>query len=1582
MMTRQYLKKSVRLSGTGDQGTFIRTFEVRKVLSEGASSICYEASYKDSAAGVLKEFYPWNAYVLERDEDGQLVRSEEFHDADEWFRKAVQEYLEPYQMLLDVKKHSTDQDLATFIPAFEIYYGCDEKGRRNGTVYMWTPRPRVETFDKICEEIHEHPGKNPEHKLIQILYAIESLAKRVCALHCADLLHRDINPSNFGFEKLRDETLTQTLQMFDINSICSVFGKMEQTVGTKGYMEPESGYEIPTNQTDLYSIGATLFYAIVICEETRKNGFLYQSSYYGRLGELVGESELLRASETNAHPRLRNILTTILRKCLCERTYRYANCEELIEDLDQAICFALPSDLAKKHIPGARWVLADLEESLDKNKEKNSRLAIQYHLYEKPLYQCMKEEDASLNVLAIGFGNYGQKFLDACLPNGQLLGKPLLATVVSDDSAGEEFTRRKHHGKQLSDRELYLSERPELSDFFEIEGAFGDEKTQGKNSGESGGTGARLCGKSRADSGEEACVNMDGASPDEGTLKKFRTEDMYGKIRFETRKLNCGSRRENVSVIRTIIEEGRPHYIFVALGEDELNLQTALACREALDTLGMEGLVSYVCEAAVSMQRHGTDIQKQDAKMQERGSDIQNRVICKQEQNAGMQKKGVDGQRTEAGEVAAGRQRTEAGEVAAGRQRTEAGEVAADGQEPAPDLYPVYVSADAKKSGQSAEIERMALNAHLVWKKERNIAFRDIRKEFKKPYNHDACISTVLSIKYKLHWLGIDLAALGPEEAARRFAQSGCGTAKKNADLKNKLVCMEHRRWVAEKLCLGWRRITDLTECLSGPTRDERHKRHVCIVRSRPDQKLSSDFGSSSNFSKWDTATEEELDGLDELDRMSVELHRMYEKNAQIAKRHNLLGGNTIMEIKSLAGEDKKVAAAFWEWYVCLENLWRGEKNRERANQYEGLKLPLLEASEQSDILTATEKKTLAAQVRAFDAMFRPVLESARYRDWKQDDVALTEQIPFILTWSETITMIIPYETGENKEFNNVASASAALPKRILYLYSARKGQDLRSLYDSVPYVVNYMEKKNFRASVDFLLLCERAAVITGGSQRGEDSAADDIAQKLKRLGKGRIRKVKVFIAAKAEEAYPALEKYLGKKLRAKEADAAEKTVCANIFNEKAKYIFAEKNETKLSYLLEGKGFYEMLPNYRFDSSTIKFHSVAGCSMLSYIRRAPAISVSDMAALKLSRGAPGRIPEFIMDYKELWKKYCGNTSLWKAMCDALGSYTQKNDCLAVFRKKSEEEKDDISLPYFYLVPFACRPGCEKVLKALKEQGIAEKDSCVSEYSAESCRITIVDRCGYKTEFDRLFSNVYALMLPDEVETSLNMKNRELRIQFDNLIVTDAQMPVNKGTANQGGVPDKPAGTRYAQSRALLTWFSERGYLINLRTTADGKAGFTFATRQVKELLTKAGKMLEIYTYHKIREFGFFDDVVGSYELDWEGTEIRNEFDCIATKGFRSLFIECKARNELEQDFYFKLSTLARKFGINATAVLVADTQEKDTDENARINAMQRKRGEMLGVVTIWKPEEISNIGHTLMKVINGTHLAEEEDGLR
>ena len=212
----------------------IRIFHIENVINEGSTVICYEALNEDRTKGVLKEFYPRTAYGLERNSQGQLIHSEKYKAAFKRFTREEKEYIDTYEMLSAEKQSGLYSDMETFIPHFELYYGCDDIGKKTGTTYIWTPHPQIETFEKICSEIHADPYTEPEHKLVLVLSAIKSLTECICSLHCAGMLHRDIKPSNFGFLKCGDELLTQSVSIVDVDSICSVYKYPEKIVYTEG----------------------------------------------------------------------------------------------------------------------------------------------------------------------------------------------------------------------------------------------------------------------------------------------------------------------------------------------------------------------------------------------------------------------------------------------------------------------------------------------------------------------------------------------------------------------------------------------------------------------------------------------------------------------------------------------------------------------------------------------------------------------------------------------------------------------------------------------------------------------------------------------------------------------------------------------------------------------------------------------------------------------------------------------------------------------------------------------------------------------------------------------------------------------------------------------------------------------------------------------------------------------------------------------------------------------------------------------------------------------------------------------------
>lgn len=1232
-----------------------------------------------------------------------------------------------YQKLKDLKTGRKSSELADFIPSFELYSAEFEDGKQS---FLWLYEQGQLSFDQVINQIRSDGGKNAEKNLRRILNLAAVLADCTAALHEQEFYCKTLTAEQIGLWRTKEERI-RSLVFRDISEI-------------KPFQNKEA--DIRHNIAD---IGRILFQTLVITEETQEDGGIYRDEYADRICSMIDSSLLICSSEQNAHPYIRHALTMILENCLNDGEMVYTDCRQIADDLRMTLYQLFP------------------EKSTSKGNGSNSGLTVQYHLYESPLYQMVGDDEQNIRILILGFGGYGQKFLDYCLQTGQDLSQYLQVTVIS---------------RNLSDKEIYLQSRPELIDFFCVDGSLNEQ------------------------------------------------EESWGTIQFGMENLTFGTEEPDVEVLNALIKKIHPHYCFIALGNDGLNVNVSAACRKLCKNEGISCSINFVEE----------------------------------------------------------------------KERDE-------GTLPS-DMHPVQIYKNIGDSQLSKEIERMAFNVHLVWEKGLNLDYSTVREDFRKPYNHDASVSCVLSIKYKLHSVGIDLDQYSFQEAAELFARIS------GKQLKNKLICAEHSRWVTEKLCNGWRRMRNLDECVGGRTSDKRRKLHICICHSKPDRKLTDNWDG-----KWDSASEWELQKLDEIDRLSVEMHRMYVKQAKKVKKQNILNGNLISAIRMLIADDRKASVSFQEWFTCMKEIWNDDTSK--VQLYKALKRAFLEAASGLEL---HRKKALFKAVNSLEEVFWPIVASGEYRDYKQDDIALIDHIPFILTYTDDIYMVIPF-IADGSGFENICAATVVNPFRIIYIYALEHVKDWEAFIGSLSCVVNYMKKKHLRAGIDLILIVNAKTV---------SLLSENPDEQFRSLLIGKLRQLKIIRAETICEIANPVYEYLEKRAQGKR-----------------KFVL-EQNNSKFSYLLAGAGIYEKFDSYTFHSEAVSFKERAGHRMFGFIKKRPFITVADMIALSGSVSVNISQPEFFGDYQELWEMYQKNTWTWKYMCDQLGKYADENDTVQMFVRKSSSDCTEMQ-SYRFLIPSDCQKAAEQLLYQLKTYKIASEGSMVSSFMSDACEVLIKDRYDLKDKYSYIFSNPYILSNPDAFNIFFNAKKHAVEVRFDHLIV--------KGVC---------FSNKKSQIVNLLEFFKQKGY-INGLNISDDKVYFTYATRQIKKLMTSAGRIFEIYVYHQLKEYGKFDDVVSGYEISWKGSNITNEFDCIVTKGFSSLFVECKMRPELDQNYYFKISSLARQFGINAKAVLLADTQEKDFYDTAKVNDMQRQRGRMMDVVTVYRQKDIENIGKTFMKILNG-----------
>lgn len=1372
----------LKLYSETDASKTASTFRLRKKLSgKGSFAVSYDAE-QSAGRGVLKEFYPRDLEkYIRRSENGENFFISESENLRTEFISRREDYLKPYRLLQNFLRENPE--LYFFIPHFEIYFNSPAEKNSVETAFIWTPgTPESKTFEKFCAELHKNPAKKSEHKLFTALNLVYNLTLCTCAMHRAGLVHGDIKPSNFGFLTL-NEKLSEPLKisLFDVNSISSVYQPPKEKFYSPGYTEPEFSFENPCNLTDIYSIGATLFHAIILTEETAARNFTYADENFAELKNLVAASELIKCSTTNSDPKLRAILTKIFQKTLCPRENRFKDCEELAENLNRAICRLLPNELSARFASGEKLILRDAEKSLRKAERKNAETNLKYHLYKYPLYEKVRPNESTLKVLIFGCGNYGQKFLDYCLQLAQVVGKNFSATIITED---------------IADKELYLSERPEMKNFFSI----------------------------------------DGSTP---TFKPA-----LGEIFFEEKKISLSQHRANSDavddVISNLCDEDRPHYIFVAFGNDTLNKNIAERCREAAHALENDCRITFVSEEKYNRPSYNG-------------------------------------------------------------------------------IIPVNVCEPVEKNPIHPEIERQALNVHLVWEKNLNVDIKKVKAEFRKPYYYAACVANVLAVKYKLFRLGIAADKIGVEVAAKIFAEKILSSGdKKNSEaatLKDKLMAEEHNRWVVEKICSGMIR-RSVAECIDGKFKDDKKNSHACLVPCRSDSMLQKKYPDQIT---WDALSPAEISELDDLDQLSVNLHKIFLERAEEIKKSDSSRFALAEDIKSLILRDKKAIDAFAELFSCLNDVWNG--NRDRVKLLANLKANFLNAIEN---LPKEKSATIAERLAALEKIYKYAVLSMEYRDFKDDDRALNQNIPFILTYSENIQIVVPFAAGNcNDElFKFIAAAVVINPAKIIYAAICENKSGLDVLKNSLSHILSYIRRKNLKSEVEFVAVCNFS-----------QSACETAAEDLKSLDRNRIKVVNFIrlpgFKNSPEKVTREFEKYFRRKTKTKAR------------------IILEFNSSPLSILFSRAATHMKFDSYSFDSRTMKFESISNCEFPKYIRKKNFITVNDLNVLNNSQGNSGRRPPFFWNFEKIWQQYFRDTATWKILCNNLSRHSEQNDVIAKLKTSPNTQKGAL-VEKEYIIPVECMKSAEKILQHLKEKNIIKRGE-VKAVNSESCEVSLSESSVNAASYDKIFSCPEKLLNPEYI--FFTPKDGIVGINFDSLSV--------KNFLPEGNFP-------FQRLQYLLKFLEAEKLLNNVKIDA-GSISFTYATRAVKELLTVAGQILELKIYYDCANSGNFDDVAVNFVVGWEKSSQINEFDCVLTKGFATLFVECKARGVIEQDFYFKFNELRKKFGINSIGVLIADTGK--STELSPSNLEQIKRGEELGVITIWKNTEIENIGKKLSEIL-------------
>ena len=1443
---RDYLTGSIMLSRNED-GSMPEEYSITDIIGEGSSTVCYEATriLKDGTkeTGKLKEFYPIDSvfgnekwyYSLERLSNGQLVPGA---GTVRKFGEMCEDYLSTYRLLKKVMADNPKNEiLKGYIQYGEILYGCmnqmdtdnasDDENHQKPTVYIWSLGVPGKGFDQYLSEIRKTLKKNPENILQEILCVMDALTDCIKALHTAGLMHMDIKPSNLLVQYDSDFKIKpNNISLFDINTLCSVDSKYIRVSGTEGFCAPEVAKGKADNRSDIYSMGAMLFNAIVITKDIPDG--LYRKEYYSRIDQLVRHSELFSTSETNSDSALMSRLCTILKKCLAENPgARYQSCSELKFDLD----------LARQRLSQVWWT--PVAKSAEGLIEPSA--VIQKLLYEHPLYEAIGDQEKDINVLVIGSGTYRQKFIDICLQSGQMSDVNLNIVAVSDEP--EE------------DKEAYLRFRPAITEFVNINGSMMDNEAK-----------------------SYATLDFKGV----GDLSPDQSE----RLRFTDKMSQVNHDIIESLILQSVEAEKEYDYVFVSLGNDRLSESFAKAFSKEL---GHACPVCYICQNIVNQTE----------------TDSENKI------------------------------------------------------------YAVCVNAPVDIASIGKGLGEMAFNTHISWNDSLNIDVMNERKKFfegeseKDKYNRTSSLAFALSVKYKLHSVQIECDDL--IEAAQIFSDQILEARFTDPAAKAKfdrLVDLEHRRWLIDRAEDGWTAPKDekgkllLENCvIRGSVKDSVNRTHPCMVRGSESSPLKDLKYLENDHLLWD---EGEIDSeLDDLDRMSIELHRCFRIHAEKLKKDSLYQNPDLLFIQNLIpAEYDKTERAFKQFQFALKNIINGVESYSRQYGYyqDALKKSLTALSYES-------RTKIEERLAVIEHAFFPVVESNLYRNYKAYDEVLIEKIPFILTYNYMPVIAMAFEDGKFQNgkneavFTNVAAATVLSPEVIKYLYCFNNSSDVGLFIQKLDAVLNYFEKRNVHSGIEMVIAC------LGEVPNRERERLQRELTKIKRShskdkGNAWLEKEIIYDVDSYAEAMRRISDYL-KENRVDLYDVGN-PLFPSVYDNAMFIGQIDKLE---------------IPYFEFDWRRKAFTKRINCEYLKYVKDASFIRIRDMFALMNASDNRFNLPEFADDYEKLWEIYTGRyisggnfergVENWNRLCMCLDKYESDQNPLAKLEIITRNPSSYKTLNYF--LPEFCFPTVKMLIQKLVEFGIAEQESSIMTHTSDTCKLELKINASYEQELKKVFIDP-RILLPyygAEVRKYKTYNKEYVEIKYNNLTVKDANLDLDG------------SGRHNNHIFKVLKQLEKKHFITQLSQDTDDPrlVSFEYSSPRIKKLLTNAGEILEVYAYYDVLKTGYFDDVACGYEFDWESGSVKNELDLVLTKGFKSMFVECKAVVELKLDYYHKLHSIADHFGIGTIKVLLGNTYAHSNQVANEVNTMQRSRGNQLHIVTISNETKIINIGKTLKKLM-------------
>lgn len=667
---------------------------------------------------------------------------------------------------------------------------------------------------------------------------------------------------------------------------------------------------------------------------------------------------------------------------------------------------------------------------------------------------------------------------------------------------------------------------------------------------------------------------------------------------------------------------------------------------------------------------------------------------------------------------------------------------------------------------------------------------------------------------------------------------------------------------------------------------------------------------------------------VDMLDRASVEAAgRIYEEYKQIknSDAFETIGDNSYKTLQRDCGKvdrlfgiigrnDLKTEKLLNEYVRCLDSILGLSVTALRRR--EKCKNDLLNNVNAREDLTADQKKFIRSSVAAVDRLVEPAAEYLTLESPKKKYAANVMNLGYIFTGGSCKNLLIPFYVGANNNMlGNVASLMVIKPEKVTFVSLSQTEECFDKAIETLRFIGRVLKNHGIRCEIHIEQYCAFPSVLRLGEYQ---LAANSIGA--------------TYNICSCENLFDGIDK-----------------ICE--YCRTQEFSLIERNHSELSNMLLGAGLYRKIPSFEFDSSVPAFRMTSGCTWLHGLKQNCSLKISDM--FDVTCDDMSVVPDMLCDRERMFEFYSESSFGWKKLAETLDAYHQKRDLLLMLTQK--DGRNPTYKPRSFIIDANTAQTVVDVLGVLVKAGFADSESYVRYRSENSCMFYLSSQYQPVVEFfvKALTGEKHTLADKSRVRPEYDVTTGTVRVFYDSLFVENYPVSAND----------------FRMMEFLLRDLEKELYIVGLKI-AGGEGtkniSFKYATSAIKAMLTQAGRVLELHTYSSLNDCGEFDEVLCNCRVRWPGSNVSNEFDCIAVKGFSTVFVECKAQNRIDQNFYYKLGALVSKFGINPQGFIIADTNSAYFDGN---NQMQIDRGNGLNICTITDKKEIKFVGRTIASMI-------------